>query len=200
MRAAIRQSYEAREAAELESRAVEAKNYLDILKSLDGQTRRAAAEVSTNLILRWIKKELHKNVLSKVEAEELLQWARLREAFSGADDTLPKSVNLDALPTNIINQLCSVLFGAQKPIENEIWERWFSSLKAWLQPDRTPSRYQRLTVLKEVQIQAAEKSFLLHQEIRVSVPEVVNEYELLTCQWQCAGAIKLLGVQRRRTS
>lgn len=59
--------------------------------------------------------------------------------FFGADDPLRKSVNLDALPTKTINQLCSVLFGARKPIENEIWERWFSSLKAWLQLDRPPS-------------------------------------------------------------
>lgn len=109
--------------------------------SLDDQTRRAAAEVATNLILRWIKEELHKNVWSKAEAEELLQWIRLREVFFGADDPLRKSVNLDALPTKTINQLCSVLFGARKPIENEIWERWFSSLKAWLQLDRPPHDY-----------------------------------------------------------
>ena len=104
--------------------------------SLDDQTRRAAAEVATNLILRWIKEELHKNVCSKAEVEELLQWIRLRESFFGADDPLRKSVNLDALPANTINHLCSVLFGAQKPIENKIWERWFSSLNVaiWL-PD-----------------------------------------------------------------
>jgi CHAT domain-containing protein len=186
--------------------------------SLDDPTRRASAAVATDLVLRWIQQELNNNDLSETEAEELLQWARLREAFSGGDDPPPKTINTNALHANIINQLCSVLFGVRQPIDNKIWEPWFSTLKAWLQLERPPSRYQRLTVLKEIQITRyqqlnnhtvnvpfltrlphiqflrteAEKSLRLHREIRDSAPEVVNEHEILICQWQYAGAIKFL--------
>ncbi|KAL2043748.1 hypothetical protein N7G274_003267 [Stereocaulon virgatum] len=186
--------------------------------SFDDPTRRASAAVATSLILRWIQQELNNNDLREKEAEDLLQWARLREAFSDGDDPPPKSINTNALHANIVNQLCSVLFGARQPIDNRIWEPWFSTLKAWLQLERPPSRYQRLTVVKEIQITRyqqlnnhtvnvpfftrlphiqllrteAEKSLRLHQQILDSAPEVVNKHEILICQWQCAGAIKFL--------
>ena len=190
-----------------------------VADSATAEVASATAEVATKLILRWIKAEFHQNELSETEVEELLQWARFSEVVAGGDGPLTESVNFDVLTCNSTNQLCTVLFGAaEKPIENEAWEPWFSRLKYWLQLDRPPSQYQRLIVLKQVQYNRTlqlqiytqnipflnrlshtenvrnevEKSLQLYQEIHKKNSSAVTEYELLRRRFLYAGSIASL--------
>ena len=113
--------------------------------------RRKIAKVAARLIVRWVKREMHENDLSKAEVEILLQWDRLREAFLRDDCSFPHDLELDALPSTAPDKLCDILFSPENLIGSDIWDPWFSNLEIWLKRDRLPSRLQRLTLLKETQ-------------------------------------------------
>lgn len=172
-------------------------------------TREQHARLSTQLVLRWTRRDVENGILTTAYADRLLDWPEC-DLNTSPHCPVNQSAGTEAQSPR---HCCPIFFGRPDgPAGAVQWKSSFDKVKEWLLKDQDRSLFQRLTLLKEIQLTRylylcgyqpfiplasrrmdisniryeAKANLDLHQAIRQRIPEVVSEDELLTCRYQHA--------------
>lgn len=110
----------------------------------------ANQKVAMKLLLRWVKSENSKGLLTMQDARRLLRLVRGDEADTFSEVTSPSSSHI--LKSLEPDMLSDIIFGLDEPTSPTLWDPWFAVIDEWLRRDALPpGRHQRHHLLKWLQ-------------------------------------------------